>query len=156
MHDKYKLVATKISGLLLAAVTIIGCACPCPRCAPTTSPGWQPDCGLPNPCYGYFSTCWRMWSPQCAACPSFAAPGGPMTEKVPPAESLPVLPRPADESSSPEAPVPAPRIAPGSSGFIPSDLNWRDQPADGAHFLIPTPAGPQTPISLRPARLDNR
>ena len=156
MDDKYRLAVTKITGVLLVAVLITGCACSCPRCAPTTCPGWQPNCGLPNPCYGYFSTCWRMWPPQCGACPSFAAPSGPPTENMPSAEPLPIVPRPADESSSPEPPSPGSRIVPQPSGFVPSGLNGREYAGDGAHFLIPTPAGPQTPISLRPARLDNR
>ena len=153
MHNNHQLVATEIAGLLLALLTISGCACSCPRCAPITSPGWQPGCGVPNPCYGYFSTCWRGWSPQCAPCPSFAATSVAPLERVLPAEPLPGLPG-SHEQLGPE--VPAPRTETPSSGFIPSGLNWRDQPAEAAHFVIPTPAAPQTPISLRPARLDSR
>jgi hypothetical protein len=156
MHDKYRLAAAKITGVLLAAATIAGCACSCPRCAPITCPGWQPNCGVPNPCHGYFSTCWRMWPPQCGPCPSFAVPSVPSTEPVPAAEPLPALPRPAGEPNAPELPAPTSGSSPEPNGFLPSGLNGPEYSTYGAPFLIPTPAGPQTPISLRPARLDNR
>jgi hypothetical protein len=67
-----------------------------------------------------------------------------------------VLPRPAGEPNIPESPAPAPGIAPAPTGFLPWNLNGPEDATNVPPFLIPTPAGPQTPVSLRPARLDNR
>ena len=69
--------------VLLAAILAGGCACPCPRCTPTTSPGWQPGCDAPNVCFGHVSTCWRMWPRECATCPSYAAVQLAASEAVP-------------------------------------------------------------------------
>src|SRR6185436_7869000 len=74
MHVRLIIAAAKLYCVLLLALTSAGCACSCPRCAPNTSPGWQPNCGIPNPCFGYYSTCWRMWSSECPTCPAFQLP----------------------------------------------------------------------------------
>ena len=95
----------RLASLLLWSLMTAGCACSCPRCAPTTCPGWQPDFGVAHACFGHYSTCWREFPTECKTCPSFAAMLMPGAEVVPTAEAPPLM-------QQPPAPVEPPMISP--------------------------------------------
>jgi len=99
-----------IACLSLLALGTAGCACPCPWCAPTACPGWQSYSGIGNSCFGYYPTCWRMWSPECPSCPSYAAPEPLPTEIAPqqPAEPPSASKLPGIYSPLPAVPTPGP------------------------------------------------
>ena len=105
MQRRHPFAFAKLASLLLWSLTTAGCACSCPRCAPTTCPGWQPCYGGPHACFGHYSTCWRMFPSECAPCASFAAMRVPAADVLPTAEAPPHLPQPP-------APIESPAISP--------------------------------------------
>jgi hypothetical protein len=154
MPDRFPLAAAKTACVLLAAA-LTGCACSCPRCAPTSSFGWQATCGPTAPCHGYFSTCWRSWPPECAPCPSFAT-----AAMAPEALPLPALPQ---RTTSPEeksdVPAPEPPAAPTNAlpGFeAPFSPTEPDKPQESARLPRRTNGSNPIPVSFIPARLDSR
>jgi len=155
MPHRHRLITAEIACLLLA-VTMAGCACSCPRCAPTTCLGWQPNCSATNPCYGYFSTCWRNWPTECGPCPSFAALGGTGSEILPTPELPLLIPQPVGENGSAANRQPASPTNNAPGGQLPFSPQERANPEEGAWLPHPTRRSAQTPISFRPAQLDNR
>ena len=150
MPAGFQLATTRIACVLLAAA-MTGCACSCPRCAPTSCLGWQANCSPTNACFGYFSTCWRSWPPECAPCPSFATVGT-SPESVP----LPELPpRPPSPDQNSDLPAPEPPPAPTNMlpGFTPPN---REEPEDSARLPKRLYGATPLPVSFKPARRDSR
>ncbi len=79
MRHSLKTAIENLTCAVVGACLLVGCSCSCPQCAPTRSPGWQPNCN--NACFGYYSTCWRMWPHECPACPPYSLVNAPPAEK---------------------------------------------------------------------------
>jgi hypothetical protein len=62
----------RLGPMLLLIAGFTGC-CHCgPMCCDECQcPGWSQPLRDQPPCFGYHSTCWHAWPPECIACPPF-------------------------------------------------------------------------------------
>jgi hypothetical protein len=137
----------RLASLLGWSLLTAGCACSCPRCAPTTCPGWQPSYSVPHACFGHYSTCWRAFPTECTPCPSFAARRVPGVELVPTAEAPPVMPQPpatVEPPAMPTLPIPELHRAP----LVP--------PPNDMGTLLQLSVPPSVTAELRPASHSRR